>query len=680
MANKKKGKILDSPLKEMNDKTLAEIGIDKNKTQQQEDENIPINSFLSKNGYESSVKGEDEGRKVNIIGEDEIKKASGILQKYKEQKRVLDQRIVNNEEWWKLRNWEQIEKNRLTNENDIKPNSAWLFNSIMNKIADFSDNYPEPHIRARTVGDYKEAQRLKNVIPMILSRNDYEETYISTIESKVKSGTGITGVFWNKSKDGLGDVDIREIDMLSIYWQPGITDIQMSRNVFTTELIDTDLIKEMYPEYKEDITSNDDMSLAKYIYEDYIDTSDKSCVVDWYYKKKGVLHYVKFVGNIVLIATENEPDAFPNGLYDDGNYPFVVDTLFKMKGTVAGFGYIDVGKNPQEYIDLLDSAILKNTMMRAKPRYFKRTGASINNEEFLDWNTAFVETDGNLGQDDLREISVSAIDNSIFNQRDSKVNELKETTGNRDVSTGGTTSGVTAASAISALIETGSKGSRLAIKGSYNAYKKVIYLIIERIRQFYNMPRFVRIIGDDGTESFETYTNENLIMQEQIDMQGEESRYLPEFDIEVSAQKASPYNKMSQNDLALQFYQFGFFNPQNTDQTLACLDMMDFDHKSDIVKQVRKNGTILDALNQAQAQLQQMQAENEKLKVLCDLYVPDSNLTGNNYQSVSQQGQADNQSMQSGRPTGIQQGIKSAESNSLAQQRKEQAAAATQPR
>ena len=57
MANKKKGKILDSPLKEMNDKTLAEIGIDKNKTQQQADENIPINSFLSKNGYEASVKG-----------------------------------------------------------------------------------------------------------------------------------------------------------------------------------------------------------------------------------------------------------------------------------------------------------------------------------------------------------------------------------------------------------------------------------------------------------------------------------------------------------------------------------------------------------------------------------------------------------------------------------------------
>ena len=54
---------------------------------------------------------------------------------------------------------------------------------------------------------------------------------------------------------------------------------------------------------------------------------------------------------------------------------------------------------------------------------------------------------------------------------------------------------------------------------------------------------------------------------------------LPVFDIKVTAQKKNVYTKVSQNELALQFFQLGFFNPQMTDQTLMCLEMMDFDGK-----------------------------------------------------------------------------------------------------
>ena len=224
------------------------------------------------------------------------------------------------------------------------------------------------------------------------------------------------------------------------------------------------------------------------MYEDYIDTTDKSLVIDWWYKKDGKLHYCKFVNNIVLFATENEPDEYPNGYYDDGNYPFVFDVMFPMQGTIAGFGFIDVGKQPQEYIDKMDAGILQNVLMNSTPRYFERQDSEINEEEFLDWTQPFVKTNTNLGQDDLREINVRGLDSAVFTQRDSKINEIKETTANRDVSTGGTASGVTAASAISALIETGSKVSRMAIKGTYDAFENIIYLIIERMRQFYDLP------------------------------------------------------------------------------------------------------------------------------------------------------------------------------------------------
>lgn len=675
-----------NPMDEKNNKVLKE-------TEQQADK--PMNkadSFNQANGLEVHESGKSGGKRLKIIGVEEIIKARETLQKYKQQKQSLESRVVNNEEWWKIHNWEQIKKKDAAKADRENPNgietpssSAWLFNSITNKIADFSDNYPEANIRARTGGDVPEAERLKNVIPMILKRNKFYKTYIADISEKSKSGTGITYVGWNPKKDGIGDVEIQNINILSIFWQGGITNIQKSRNVFTVELVDTDLLKKQYPSEAENITSDGEVDLKQYLYEDYIDTTDKSLVIDWWYKKDGKLHYCKFVNNIVLFATENEPDEYPNGYYDDGNYPFVFDVMFPMQGTIAGFGFIDVGKQPQEYIDKMDAGILQNVLMNSTPRYFERQDSEINEEEFLDWTQPFVKTNTNLGQDDLREINVRGLDSAVFTQRDSKINEIKETTANRDVSTGGTASGVTAASAISALIETGSKVSRMAIKGTYDAFENIIYLIIERMRQFYDLPRYVRITSDDGTDDFDTYDNSNLKLQERQTLQGDTAQYLPEFDIEVAAQKASPYSKAAQNELALQLYSAGFFNPQNTDQSLACLNIMDFDHKSDVINQIKKNRTLLDALQQAQMQLQQLQQENEKLKVMCDLNIDNSNLTGmkgkqqGNSPDVAQASTSGSANMESTKPEGMQS-VQRGDKGSLAEQAAQKANESAQPR
>lgn len=675
-----------NPIDEKNNKVLKE-------TEQQADK--PMNkadSFNQANGLEVHKSGKGGGERLKVIGVEEIIKARETLQKYKQQKQSLESRVVNNEEWWKIHNWEQIKKKDAVKADRENPNgietpssSAWLFNSITNKIADFSDNYPEANIRARTGGDVPEAERLKNVIPMILKRNKFYKTYIADISEKSKSGTGITYVGWNPKKDGIGDVEIQNINILSIFWQGGITNIQKSRNVFTVELVDTDLLKKQYPSEAENITSDGEVDLKQYLYEDYIDTTDKSLVIDWWYKKDGKLHYCKFVNNVVLFATENEPDEYPNGYYDDGNYPFVFDVMFPMQGTIAGFGFIDVGKQPQEYIDKMDAGILQNVLMNSTPRYFERQDSEINEEEFLDWTQPFVKTNTNLGQDDLREINVKGLDSAVFTQRDSKINEIKETTANRDVSTGGTTSGVTAASAISALIETGSKVSRMAIKGTYDAFENIIYLIIERMRQFYDLPRYVRITGDDGTDDFDTYDNSNLKLQEKQTLQGDTAQYLPEFDIEVAAQKASPYSKAAQNELALQLYSAGFFNPQNTDQSLACLNIMDFDHKSDVINQIKKNGTLLDALQQAQMQLQQLQQENEKLKVMCDLNIDNSNLTGmkgkqqGSSPDVAQASTSGSANMESTKPEGMQS-VSTGDKGSLAEQAAQKANESAQPR
>ena len=544
---------------------------------------------------------------AQVIGREQVQRARLTLQKYKEGKANLEQKIIESEQWYKLRNWECMRKNSKSTD-QVEPVSGWLFNSIANKHADAMDNFPSPNILPREEGDKAEAEMLTSILPVILEQNNFEETYDVEVDDKLKGGTGVYGVFWDSSKlNGLGDISIEQQDILSLFWQPGITDIQKSRNFFHVDLRENEELIGAYPQLQGKLGSST-LDLSRYIYDDTVDTSTKSAVVDWYYKKiqdkKTVLHYCKFVNDEVLFATENEPEKYPNGWYDHGQYPYVFDPLFRMKGTPCGFGYVDVGKSAQEYIDRGNQAVMMNMLANAKPRHFIRTDGAVNEQEYADMTKDFVHVDGNLGQDSIMPIQGKPLNNIYVQVIKDKIDELKETTGNRDVSTGGTTSGATAASAIAAMQEAGSKLSRDNNKASYRAFRKVCLMVIELIRQFYDLPRAFRIMGENGAARYVEYSNAGIQPQYQGNMAGTDMGYrVPMFDIEITAQKQSPYSKMSQNEMALQFYSAGFFNPQMADQALACLDMMDFDRKQFIMQKIAQNGGMYQQMLMMQQQM-----------------------------------------------------------------------------
>lgn len=548
------------------------------------------------------------------IGTPEIKKAQEILRKYKEGKQSLEQRIISNEKWWKLRHWKEMKQDintPATNPHDPEPASGWLFNAIIGKHADFMDAYPEPNILPRSSEDQNEAATLSSIVPVVLEQNDFEETYSDTSYYKIKQGTGVYGVFWDSSKlNGLGDISVKQLDILNLYWEPGIKEIQKSRNLFITEAIDNDVLEELYPQTRNKLDSSA-IDAPKYEYDDNIDYSEKSLVVDWYYHKningKRTLQFCKYVNDIVLYASENDPEIAEKGWYEHGEYPVVFDCLFPEEGTCYGFGYIDACKESQKYIDILNQAILKNAVMGATPRYLKRNDGGINEQEFADWTRPIVHVDGNIDDSNVRPIETKPLDGTYVNILTNKIEELKEVTGNRDVNNGGTTGGVTAASAIAAMQEASGRTSRDASKSAYRAYAKIIYLIIELIRQFYTLPRQFRIIGNDGMEEYVTYSNQGLQMVPQGEEFGQDmGMRKPVFDVKVSAQKQNPYSKLSQNELAIQLYGMGVFNPQMSDQALAVIQMMDFNDKNKVIRTIQQNGTLYQQLLMTQQQMLQM--------------------------------------------------------------------------
>lgn len=546
------------------------------------------------------------------IGKAEIDRAMQTLQEYKRAKESLDKRIIDNEEWYKLSHWKQY-RNRMMEGKSV-PSTGWLFNSIANKHADAMDNYPEPNVLPRAADDEETAKALSRILPVTLEQCDYEQVYSDTWWRKLKQGTGVKGIFWDPTlRGGLGDIAIKPMDLRMLYWEPGINDIQESANLFSLALVDNDRLEARWPGLAGK-TGGQSVTVAQYMSDRSIDTSKKSVVVDWYYKKPGgqgkdLLHYCKFCNGEVLYASENDPALAESGFYDHGKYPFVFDPLFVEENSPAGFGYIDVMKDTQDAIDRMTAAMDENTLIAAKKRYLVSDSAGVNEEELLDTQKDIVHLAGRLDEASFSELSVNPLPGNVISYQQNRIAELKEISGNRDVSQGGTTSGLTAASAIAALQEAGSKLSRDMLKSAYRAFAKECYLIIDLMRQFYDESRVYRITGKDGSTEYLSFSGQMLRPQGGGMLGGVElGAHEPVFDITVSAAKKSTFSRLSQNETAKECYQLGFFAPANADAALAALEMMDFEGIEKVRERVQQNGTLYQQLQQAMQQLQQLAA------------------------------------------------------------------------
>ena len=545
---------------------------------------------------------------------------TAVLQKYKAGKQSLERRVIAAENWWKLRNrFEEDKRPGAASSGDFRAVSGWLHNVIVSKHADAMEAYPEPVILPREPDDRAEAELLSAVVPCILEQNAFERTWSDAMWQKLKTGTAAYRVGWDPDKlGGLGDISIERVDLLNLFWEPGIADIQRSKFVFFTHLEDNDELEEEFPQLRGRLRGNP-FTATRFLYDDAVSLDGKSTVVEAYYRRKRagrtVLHYVKYVGDTVLYSTEEgegdttvgdgteavpcEVDSAiaPNaiGLYAHGRYPFVLDPLFPVEGSPCGYGFVDLCHNNQTAIDLMRSAIIKNTVVGATPRYFQRIDGSVNEEEFADLGRSLVHVSGNLGEDSLRQIGFSPLSGVYMDVLNSSIQELRETSGNTETSTGNISSGVTAASAIAALQEASGKGSRDSTRSSYIAYAQIVELCIELIRQFYSLPRSFRIAGRAGAEEYIRFSNAGLCPRPQPF-----GAALPVFDVKVSAQKRNAYSRLSQNELAMELYRMGIFDEGKEQEALSCLRMMEFDGRDELIGRITASMGLREKLDELQ--------------------------------------------------------------------------------
>jgi len=498
-------------------------------------------------------------KKEKITAPD-ILAAREVLAEYKRAKGALERRYILEDKLW----------------SDVYTSggsSSWIFNSIVNKHADIIEKMPTSVCLPRERRDEAAADRLTRIIPVITERAHFESMYSDNAWEKLKHGTCAYGVFWNTSlEDGLGDIDLRALRIGDMFWDMNVSDVQDSKNLFIVSVCDSDSIEATYPHFSYEANRKSDSEISAIL--GCGESFDSKCVVvDWYYKRYvagGVneLHLCKFCGDTVLYSSETD-ESISGGWYAHGRYPVVFDRLYPCNEGICGFGMIAIASDAQDYINKLDVNMLSYADWASRVRFWAKRSLGVNEKEFLDLERSIVEVEGDIDQEKLRQIEISPINDSVMESKRMKIEELKEITGSRDVSQGGITGGVTAASAISVLREAGAKSSRDGIEESYRAYEEIVSLMIELIAEFYGTERMFRISGSDGSTDYVGISGRALMES------GEGIR--PHFDIRIEARDNSPNQKKEKNEFIRSLYEDGAFKAENVKETLIMLELMDFD-------------------------------------------------------------------------------------------------------
>ena len=558
------------------------------------------------------------------IGLDEIHEAMQTFRKYQNSKKPYDERFKQAFREYNLLYTEATAPQIKTDDNGrprkvLVPHrkGAQALNVIMNKHADAMDNYPEIICLPRAQDDEQAAKTLNSVIPCIHKRNGFIRTYSDEQLDKFVGGCGCYAVLWDKTaENGLGDIAISRVDILNLFWEPHIENIQDSANVFFARYFDEEGIRKVYPELESVSTAS--LGLVEHeTYDNSNKSNDKVILLDWYYKKNGELHLCKFVGEHILYSSENEGKP----IYNHGKYPFVLEPMFRLRDTPVGFGFMDVVRAPQNQLDELKHDMLVNIKVNSQPRVYANTGVGVNNDDMTDLDKTVIEVNGQL-QGNIAPVESKELASGAWSLYDRLSNEIKETSATNDASNGASAAGVTSGSAIAALQEAGGKVSRDSNKLAQEAMTELAQLEIELMRQFYNLPRIFRITGENNQTTYEEFDNTDLRKQPltYTDTDGQTVNYtdedgnilerLPIFDIDVKAQKASPFATAAQNEMMMNLFQMGAFNPQAADATLVMLDGMTFEGKEKLIEKIKQNQTLSQAVQKLSNKVQMLEAMN----------------------------------------------------------------------
>ena len=489
--------------------------------------------------------------------------------------------------------------------NEPQPVMPIIFSTVENIQADLMDEYPEAVITPESSNDEKIGKILTRVVAQNHDACDYLYEYNDLIHDLFVGGYMIQEVGWDPNLNyGFGGAYIRCVSNKNIMFDPLCANIQDGRAVFKIERLPTSWFKQHYPDYADhfsggsDLVPDDHFSFGTEIesketnymilLEAWIRTYDAE-------NHKYSVHMLQIAGGQLL---ENSYIEKPEGYFMHGMYPFVCTPLYKIKGSPFGYGIVDMFKNPQQYSDKINQILLKNALTAGTNRILVQKG-SADLDEIRDFSKQIIEVSNIGGITWFQDRPLPAF---LMNYMINMQNGIKEEAGSNDFSRGNTTGGVTAASAITALMDASSKRSRKEAQVIHNGFAQAVRMELEVEREFETETRTVEITVMGEKQSLSVH--EGFFK----DVQNGYDKLPVEFRVSIKPARESRFTKLSNNELILQImtmYQGRTINPA------ILMEAMDFEGKDIVLEKLKASQQ--QSIEALQGQLAEAQRQNQML-------------------------------------------------------------------
>lgn len=489
--------------------------------------------------------------------------------------------------------------------NEPQPVMPIIFSTVENIQADLMDEYPEAVVTPESSNDEKIGKILTRVVAQNHEACDYLYEYNDLIHDLLVGGYMVQEVGWDPNLNyGFGGAYIRCVSNKNIMFDPLCANIQDGRAVFKIERLPTSWFRQHYPDYADhfsggsDLVPDDHFSFGTEIesketnymilLEAWIRTYDAE-------NHKYSVHMLQIAGGQLL---ENSYIEKPEGYFMHGMYPFVCTPLYKIKGSPFGRGIVDMFKNPQQYSDKINQILLKNALTAGTNRILVQKG-SADLDEISDFSKQITEVSNIEGIKWFQDRPLPAF---LMNYMINMQNSIKEESGSNDFSRGNTTGGVTAASAITALMDASSKRSRKEAQVIHNGFAQAVRMELEVEREFETETRTVEITVMGEKQS--------LSIQEGFfkDVQNGYDRLPVEFRVSIKPARESRFTNLSNNELILQImtmYQGRTINPA------ILMEAMNFEGKDIVLEKLKASQQ--QSIEALQGQLAEAQRQNQML-------------------------------------------------------------------
>ena len=489
--------------------------------------------------------------------------------------------------------------------NEPQPVMPIIFSTVENIQADLMDEYPEAVITPESSNDEKIGKILTRVVAQNHDACDYLYEYNDLIHDLLVGGYMVQEVGWDPNLNyGFGGAYIRCVSNKNIMFDPLCANIQDGRAVFKIERLPTSWFRQHYPDYAEyfsggsDLVPDDHFSFGTEVesketnymilLEAWIRTYDAE-------NHKYSVHMLQIAGGQLL---ENSYIEKPEGYFMHGMYPFVCTPLYKIKGSPFGYGIVDMFKNPQQYSDKINQILLKNALTAGTNRILVQKG-SADLDEIRDFSKQIIEVSNIGGITWFQDRPLPAF---LMNYMINMQNSIKEESGSNDFSRGNTTGGVTAASAITALMDASSKRSRKEAQVIHNGFAQAVRMELEVEREFETETRTVEITVMGEKQSLSVH--EGFFK----DVQNGYDKLPVEFRVSIKPARESRFTKLSNNELILQImtmYQGRTINPA------ILMEAMDFEGKDIVLEKLKASQQ--QSIEALQGQLAEAQGQNQML-------------------------------------------------------------------